>query len=231
MKSERIEELEKQMTELKRRWPAHSVPPTMLQRLDELEEELVRELRRQTAMEIDVWEAQLEEERREKDEFFAAHWQSPIPAGDRAEFRGLDYYPPDPDCRLEIELREHGEKEMVRMTYTKGEERDFIRWGEFRFRIGGEECVLQAYKSAAEEEQLFVPFRDTTSGKETYGGGRYLDLDAARYRTTDGKWILDFNRAYNPWCVYSEAYTCPFVPQGNWLTVPIRAGEKDYLKE
>ncbi len=180
-------------------------------------------------MEIDVWKAQLERERREKEGFFAGHQQSPIPPADRAELRGLDYYPPDPDCRFEIELHEHQEKKMVRMAYTKGEERDFIQWGEFRFRIGSEECVLQAYRSdSEEEEQLFIPFRDATSGRETYGAGRYLDLDAARNRTADGKWILDLNRAYNPWCVYSENYTCPFVPQENWLTVPVRAGEKNY---
>jgi uncharacterized protein (DUF1684 family) len=182
-------------------------------------------------MAIDAWKAQIERERREKDVFFAGHWQSPIPPEDRAGFGGLDYYPPDPDCRFEIELHEHEEKKMMRMAYTKGEERDFIRWGEFRFRIGGEECVLQAYKSDSEEEQLFILFRDATSGQETYGAGRYLDLDSARNRTADGKWILDLNRAYNPWCVYSENYTCPFVPQENWLTVPIHAGEKNYPKK
>ena len=190
-------------------------------------------------MEIDAWKAQLERERGEKDRFFAGHSQSPIPSQERAEFRGLDYYPPDPDCRFEIELHEHfeielhehEEKKKVRMAYTKGEERDFIQWGEFRFRIGGEECVLQAYRSDSEEEQLFIPFRDATSGQETYGAGRYLDLDAARNRSADGKWILDLNRAYNPWCVYSENYTCPFVPQENWLVVPVRAGEKNYPKK
>jgi uncharacterized protein (DUF1684 family) len=181
-------------------------------------------------MAIDAWKAQIERERREKDVFLAGHWQSPIPPKDRAGFGGLDYYPPEPDCRFEIELHEHEEKKMVRMAYTKGEERDFIRWGEFRFRIGGEVCVLQAYKSDSEEEQMFIPFRDATSGQETYGAGRYLDLNALRNRTADGKWILDFNRAYNPWCVYSEQYTCPFVPQENWLTVSVRAGEKNYPK-
>lgn len=118
----------------------------------------------------------------------------------------------------------------MRMAYTKGEEKDFIRWGESRFEIGGRQCVLQAYTSDAEEERLFVPFRDATSGQETYGAGRYLDLDAARDRSADGKWILDFNRAYNPWCVYSKQYTCPFVPQENRLAVPVHAGEKDYPK-
>jgi len=182
-------------------------------------------------MTVDAWKQQLEEERREKDMFFAGHWQSPIPPEERAEFRGLDYYPPDPDLRFEIELQEHEDKETIRMSYTKGEEQDFIRWGEFRFKIGSEECALQAYRSDAEEEQLFIPFRDATSGQETYGAGRYLDLNAARNRTADGKWILDLNRAYNPWCVYSENYTCPFVLQENWLAVPVRAGEKNYPKK
>lgn len=80
------------------------------------------------------------------------------------------------------------------MAYTKGEEQEFIRWGEFRFKVGNKELVLQAYKSNPEEETLFVPFRDATSGKETYGAGRYLDLAPENNRTPDGKWILDFNR-------------------------------------
>ena len=179
-------------------------------------------------MKIDAWKAEIEEERREKDGFFAEHWHSPIPPEDRAGFRGLDYYPPDPTYRFEIELHEHEKKKTVRMAYTKGGERDFIQWGEFRFQIGGEECVLQAYKSDAEEGQLFIPLRDATSGQETYGAGRYVDLNAARNLTADGRWILDLNKAYNPWCVYSENYTCPFVPPENWLRVPIHAGEKNY---
>jgi len=136
-------------------------------------------------MEIDNWREQLKRERSEKDRSFAGHQQSPIAPEGRAEFRGLDYYPPDRDCRFEIELHEHEEKKTLRMTYTKGEERDFIRWGEFRFRIDDDECVLQAYKSDPEEEWLFIPFRDLTSGQETYGAGRYLDLDPVRNRTGD----------------------------------------------
>jgi len=103
-----------------------------------------------------------------------------------------------------------------------------LRWGEFRFKIGDKACTLQAYKSDPNEERLFVPFRDETSGKETYGAGRYLDLDDEHHCTTDGKWILDFNCAYNPWCAYSDAYACPFVDPENWLKVAVRAGEKKY---
>jgi len=179
-------------------------------------------------MEISEWKANLERARERKDAFFAQHWQSPIPAQDRPRFKGLEYYPPDPSYRFELELYKHPEKQAVRMAYTKGNEQDFLRWGEFRFKIAGKEQALQAYRSNPQEEMLFVPFRDATSGKETYGAGRYLDLEPERDRTQEGKWILDFNKAYNPWCVYSEAYTCPFVPMGNWLEVSIQAGEKNY---
>ncbi|MFP3897340.1 MAG: DUF1684 domain-containing protein [Anaerolineales bacterium] len=182
-------------------------------------------------MNVDRWKAQIERERREKDAFFAEHWQSPIPPEDQVDFGGIDYYPPNADYRFETELAEHGEKQTVRMAYTRGEQRDFLRWGEFRFEIDGEECTLQAYKGDAEEGRLFIPFRDATSGQETYGAGRYIDLEADRNRAADGNWILDFNKAYNPWCVYSERYTCPLVPQENVLSVPIRAGEKQYPKK
>jgi uncharacterized protein (DUF1684 family) len=105
----------------------------------------------------------------------------------------------------------------------------FLRWGEFRFNVGNERYVLQAFKTNPEEERLFVPFRDATSGRETYGAGRYLDLDLTD-RTPNGIWIFNFNKAYNPWCVYIQDYACPFVPPENWLEVPINAGEKNYLR-
>ena len=144
------------------------------------------------------WEANVERARETKDAFFAQQRQSPIPPQDRPRFKGLQYYPPDPAYRFELELHEHPEKQSVRIAYSKGNEQDFVRWGEFRFTISGKEQVLQAYKANPQEEMLFVPFKDATSGKETYGAGRYLDLEPERDRTADGKWILDFNQAYNP---------------------------------
>ena len=179
-------------------------------------------------MQISEWNEGIEQEREVKDSFFAEHWQSPIPAKDRTRFGGLAYFPPDPTYRFELELHEHEEKGAVRMAYTKGQERDFLQWGEFRFKVGDREQAIQAYKNDPAEERLFILFRDATSGKETYGAGRYLDLEPDRHQTAEGKWILDFNEAYNPWCVYSEDYTCPLVPSENWLEVPIRAGEKNY---
>jgi uncharacterized protein (DUF1684 family) len=179
-------------------------------------------------MSLSDWKANVERARETKDAFFAQHWESPIPPQDRPRFKGLQYYPPDPSYRFELELYGHREKQTVRMAYTKGNAQDFVRWGEFRFKIAEKEQSLQAYKNSREEERLFLPFKDATSGKETYGAGRYLDLEPDRDRTQEGRWILDFNQAYNPWCAYSEAYTCPFVPVENWLEVPILAGEKNY---
>jgi uncharacterized protein (DUF1684 family) len=171
--------------------------------------------------------SRLREERAEKDEFLAEHPRSPIPAGDREGFDGLEYFPPDPAYRFELSLEEHDEKERVTVETTQDGSQTYRRWGEFRFEVGGEAAVLQAYRSDPDETRLWVPFRDATSGEETYPAGRYLDLEADD-RTADGNWILDFNRAYNPFCAYSEAYECPLIPTENWLDVRIEAGEKAY---
>ena len=179
-------------------------------------------------MDLSEWIEHYQQEREQKDRFFREHPQAPIPFEERRNFQGLDYYPPDPNIRFELELHEHTDKQVTQIEDTGGNLRDMIRWGEFRFRIGDVECTLQAYKSDPNEERLFIPFKDATSGKETYGAGRYLDLDYQRDRTPEEKWILDLNRAYNPWCAYSMNYVCPFVPAENWLKVPVLAGEKDY---
>jgi len=175
------------------------------------------------------WKAGVEKGRQVKDRFFKSKYPgSPIPLQDRSRFRGLDYFLFDPAYRFEPELHEHKQKKAVRLTYTRGQARDFLRWGEFRFKVGDENQVIQVYKSGAEEGRLFILFRDATSGLQTYSAGRYLDLQSNRDETEDGKWILDFNKAYNPWCVYNTDYTCPLVPSENQLEVPIYAGEKDY---
>lgn len=180
-------------------------------------------------MNISEWKKQLKRERQEKNRFFILHPQSPLPIEDKKKLKaGLDYFPPDTIYRFELELHEHRDKNTFKMSYTRSEEKEFIRWSEFKFKSSSKNCTLQAYKNDPDEDRLFVPFRDASNGKETYGAGRYIDLEADRHRTADGKWILDFNLAYNPWCAYSESYTCPFVPPENWLKIPIRAGEKKY---
>jgi uncharacterized protein (DUF1684 family) len=181
------------------------------------------------ALNISEWKASLERQREEKNRFFILDPRSPISREERNSLigKGLSYFPPDPSLRFELTLNEHKEKKIVVVTSQDGE-REFVCWGEFKFEVNGNQCVLQAYKSDRDEESLWVPFKDKTSGKETYGAGRYLDLEPKRHRTTRGKWILDLNRGYNPWCAYSEAYICPCIPPENWLEVAIRAGEKSY---
>jgi hypothetical protein len=166
----------------------------------------------------------IERERRERSEYFSEHPHSPVPAD---EFEGLDYFAVDPDYRFELPLHEYETKERFSVETTADGEQEYLRWGEFRFEVDGEEVSLQAYKGDREQDRLWVPFRDETSGEETYGAGRYLDLEADD-RTGDGLWVLDFNEAYNPTCAYNYAYECPMVPMENWLDVRIEAGEKDY---
>jgi hypothetical protein len=94
------------------------------------------------------------------------------------------------------------------------------------FDVDGRTATLTLFGSH-DSDDLFLPFRDATSGQETYGAGRYIDVGAAR----DGRVTVDFNLAYNPYCAYNPSYSCPLPPRENWLDVPIRAGEQDYASE
>jgi hypothetical protein len=174
------------------------------------------------------WKKRLEDDRKQKTTFFAAHSESPLPLEERFVFHGLSYWPIDPHYRFEIKLREFSRKECIEVENSKGGHQRLWGWGEFRFEIDGKQCTLRAYKSDLDEDRLFVPFRDKTCGAESHSAGRYLDLEPEKHLITGNKWILDFNEAYNPWCAYSDKYVCPFVPPENWLEVAIRAGEKKY---
>lgn len=173
------------------------------------------------------WKRELLDLRRRKDQYLLTDPSSPIPRAHRSRLEGIPYFDPDEQYFLEVELEEDPKPPVVEIQDTGGHMRKFLRWGHFDFEIGDAECVLYAYKSDPHEDSLFVPFRDKTSGKETYGAGRYMDLYEDRDRTNWG-WVLDLNMAYNPYCAYSPNYVCPFVPTENWLEVEIRAGEKDY---
>lgn len=160
------------------------------------------------------WETGLERHRERKDEFFAEHPQSPLPADHRERFEGLAYFDPDPALRFELPLVEHDEKATVTVETTTEGAREYLRWGEFRFAVDGTEQTLQAYKADPDEDRLWVPFRDATSGEATYGAGRYLDLEADEHRTADGRWVLDFNLAYNPLLRLFRRLRVPAHPDG-----------------
>lgn len=175
---------------------------------------------------------QIEQQREQKEEYFATNEHSPISPDQRGEsFPGLDHFQPDEDYIFEVELHEHEDKETLVVETTAEGKREYLRWGEFRVTIDGTDVTLQAYKSDADADHFWVPFRDETNGESTYGAGRYIDLLEEHHRTADGRWILDFNQAYNPTCAYNEAYECPLIPMENWLDIPIEVGEKDYPGE
>jgi uncharacterized protein (DUF1684 family) len=171
----------------------------------------------------------IEAMRREKDYFFKEDSDSPIPQTFREKFKGLAYFPVDPKYRVRARLIKNPNPERVVLATSKGIPREMVRYGVFEFEIDGKKQRLEAYKSVPqpghhhESESLFVPFRDATSGKETYGAARYLDIEE---RPTD-EYLIDVNLAYNPYCAYSDDYVCPFPPRENWLSIPIRAGEKN----
>lgn len=171
--------------------------------------------------------------RAERERLFREHPQSPIPAEARASFAGLRWYPHDPAYRVAavavpgdgatVEIDTGGEDGVVRCR----------RAGSLRFRLHGEECALTVLALAGYGSGLFVPFRDATSGSETYGGGRYLvdtvkntDAGCLEVRPGSPDVVIDFNYAYHPSCVYSPRWACPLAPPENHLRVPVRAGER-----
>lgn len=169
----------------------------------------------------DMDTAQLLEHRRAKDEFFRTSHHSPIPHDERHDFEGLVYYGPNPDLVFELPV-EPADGSEVTVETSDNQQRTYHRAGKVSFEVGGESVELTLYSTG--HEGYFVPFRDKTSGGATYGAGRYLDIETV----DEGMVTIDFNQAYNPSCVYDEAYSCPLPPIENWLQVPIEAGEKMY---
>ena len=174
------------------------------------------------------WRERLVDNRAEKDRFLADHPQSPIPP-DRSEgFDGLAYYDPDPDYRVEAAVELHDDPEPVYMETTAGGEMRYLRAVTLRFDLDGSEHTLAGYRQPG-EDHLFVPFRDKTTGQQTYRAGRYMELElAGEPASLPERVTLDFNLAYNPFCAYAETFDCPLPPEENWLETAVEAGERDY---
>lgn len=161
----------------------------------------------------------LAELRREKDAFFAQDPASPLAPGQRESFQGLKYYPENPVLRMELAVQEFPAKETIQMAASKESSRAFQRFGKIKFKVEDQDVELTVYHN---ENGYFLPFVDGSAGRETYPAGRYLEPEALG----DGKFLVDFNLAYNPYCAYDERWSCPLTPFENHLRVPIRAGEK-----
>ena len=164
--------------------------------------------------------------RAEKDMLFRKHPQSPIPAAKRSTFPGLAYWPYDPTARVQARFTP------VEPSQPMGGDEDiaFTRIGRFDFELDGQSASLGAFWIEGYAGGLFVPFKDQTSGAETYGGGRYL-LDSIKSADLGSEYlahtvVLDFNYAYHPSCTYDPRWVCPLAPPDSRLALPVRVGER-----
>ncbi len=166
----------------------------------------------------------LERFREHKDEFFRTSPDSPLTPEQQARFTGLAYFPERPDLQFRLTLdRDPVEPALVQLPTTDNDHKPFRPAGRFTVTVDGHAVTLTVFRQP-DRGRYFLPFRDATSGSETYDVGRYLDPQEA----PDGSLTIDFNYAYNPYCAYGDGWSCPIPPAENHLTIPIHAGEKNF---
>jgi uncharacterized protein (DUF1684 family) len=170
---------------------------------------------------------QIKKERDEKDKFMRTSNESPF-ADNVESFTGLKYYPPDLKWKVTASLIPIENKKPVVLTTNDGKEERYMEYAHAQFDFSGFRnrlLILEVIAMGPSRGKLFLAFGDATSADETYGAGRYLDVVKAPGANTI---TLDFNKAYNPYCAYTEKFSCPLPPSENLLTIPIQAGEKSY---
>lgn len=170
-----------------------------------------------------AYRQKLYEDRREKNRFFMVSEYSPLVAEQKKSFKGLEYFSPDESWVVSAKWTPATTMDTLLLPTNSGEPDSIIVMGKVEFKIREKTFVLTAYLNPYDSERpLFIPFKDKTSGIESYGGGRYLDANSEK----DGVVLLDFNMAYNPFCAYNADYSCFFPPLENVLPVEVTAGEK-----
>jgi uncharacterized protein (DUF1684 family) len=168
----------------------------------------------------------IKKERAENEHFMTSSKESPLK--DKSEFTGLKYFPPDLKYKIIADLIPIQSKKVVTLNTNDGKEQRYIEYAYAEFNLDGVHnklLILEGIDMGPIRGKLFLAFGDETSAVETYGAGRYLDVNKVPGSTTI---VLDFNKAYNPYCAYNDTYSCPIPPVENLLKVPIKAGEKVY---
>jgi hypothetical protein len=174
----------------------------------------------------------INKERKQKDIEMLNDESSPIPADEKSSFKTLNYYKPDISFRKVAAFTRFDQATHFLMKTSTDRLPEYSLYGVLTFVHKGREYSLNVYqnielvKKPGYEKHLFVPFNDKTNGKETYGGGRFLDLAETGADTL----VIDFNLAYNPYCAYNHKYSCPIPPESNNLEIKIKAGEKKWHK-
>ena len=161
--------------------------------------------------------------RKSKDRYFGGDPDSPLTPDQRKGFKGLKYFPENADLQFVLGVDEYPDdsKDLIQMATSSGDAAPHIRWGQLKFVVDGTPVALTVYRSE-DGGDYFLPFMDATIGEDSYSDGRYLDLPIS----SDGRLVVDFNYAYNPYCAYNPNWSCPLPPSENRLPVAINAGEK-----
>lgn len=158
--------------------------------------------------------------------------ESPLKPKDLKKFKSLDFYPINEKLIVTAKFVRTPDEKPFEMPTSTDRKPMYVKYGEAHFSIGGKPFKLHIYQSQdlkkieKYKNSLFLPFTDLTSGVESYGGGRYIDLQIP----SGDEIIIDFNRAYNPYCAYNHKYSCPIPPQENDLNIEIKAGVKKFKK-
>ena len=161
--------------------------------------------------------------REETDRFMKTSNESPFRLTEEA-YKGLNYYEPNRKYQINADFTVISNGKIRRLPTSDGKEELYREYGFADFELDGREHRLLILESASGLKHIFIPFADSTSGHDTYGAGRYLEVPTIQ----DGKVLLDFNYAYNPYCAYVADYSCPLPPVENYLATSILAGEKNY---
>lgn len=165
-----------------------------------------------------------------RDQEFRDPERSPLEKWELRRFKGLNYFKLNSAFKVRAEFVRTPDEKKFSMPTSSGSTKVYVKYGELKFELHGQPHVLGIYQSEALSQTekyknyLLIPFKDLTSGKETYGGGRYIDFEIPSSASV----TLDFNLAYNPSCAYSSRFNCPIPPRENHLKTKIRAGEKVY---
>ena len=173
------------------------------------------------------YHAEIAKERTAKNDFMRSSDESPF-GEEKKNFKQLNYFPVDLNYRINAKLLPIENKKIVELPTSDGQAKKYLEYGYAQFElhgVAGRLLILEMMDEGPYRGTLFLAFADSTSAHETYGAGRYVDLK----KTPGASFItLDFNQAYNPYCAYSENYSCPFPPKENILKVAVKAGEKKY---
>lgn len=162
--------------------------------------------------------------------------KSPLKSKDLKTFKGLDFYPIDSSYIITASIEKTPDSPFLAMPTNTDEKSYYRKFGMLTFTLKGKEMQLTVYESLEEsenpilEDYLFLPFTDETSGGDSYGGGRYMDVFKSSINT-NGTVELNFNNTYNPYCAYNVDYSCPLTPRNNHLNMEILAGVKDFKKQ